>query len=289
MYTIENEVLKVTVHPLGAELQSIFNKQTGIEYLWNGDPKFWAKRSPVLFPIVGTLRNNSYLFHDFSYALGRHGFAREKVFSLVEEGPHALSFELKDDPETLKLYPFQFSLVIRYLVEGNKLQVSLSVKNTGSRPMYFSIGSHPAFRLPLVESLEYADYYLMFNKIEKAGRWPINNAGLLEGAPSLVLNETSKLPLEKSLFYNDALVFKHLRSDEVTLRSDKNPHGLDFHFPGFPFLGIWAAKDADFVCIEPWCGVTDAADSNQLLTDKEGMNYLGAGQVFERSWSVSTW
>src|SRR4051794_10050822 len=100
MYSIENEVLKVAVDPVGAELQSIFNKLTGIEYLWNGDPKFWAKRSPVLFPIVGTLRNNNYLFHDTAYTLGRHGFAREKVFSLVEEGPHALCFELRDDPGT---------------------------------------------------------------------------------------------------------------------------------------------------------------------------------------------
>jgi galactose mutarotase-like enzyme len=154
--------------------------------------------------------------------------------------------------------------------------------------MYFSVGGHPAFRLPLSNQLVYDDYYLSFNKIELADRWPISEQGLIESASVSLLENSNHLKLSKSLFYKDAIVFKGLASDEVQIRSDLHPGGLRFSFKGFPYLGIWAAKEADFICIEPWCGIADSVDSTQVLTEKEGIIYLNAGEVFERTWMVTT-
>jgi galactose mutarotase-like enzyme len=286
MYTIENDLLKVTVNPVGAELSSLFNKTNDHEYMWSGDPKFWAKQSPVLFPIVGTLKNNSYSVNGKSYELSRHGFAREKLFTVTNQTATSISFELQSDQQTLSVYPFQFSFTLIYTLEQNKLSVTYVVKNNGSDEMFFSVGAHPAFKLPLADELAYDDYYLLFNKTENAGRWPISADGLIELAPSALLENTNRLPLTKSLFYKDAIVLKNLESDAVELKSDKHPLGFTFTFKGFPYLGIWAAKDADFICIEPWCGIADSVNSNQVLGDKEGIVKLAAGEDFQRSWGV---
>jgi len=153
--------------------------------------------------------------------------------------------------------------------------------------MFFSVGGHPAFKLPMADTLSYDDYYLLFNKTENAPRWPISNEGLIETTALQLLDNTNRLALTKSLFYKDAIVLKNLQSDEVKLKSDKHAAGLSFIFKGFPYLGIWAAKDADFICIEPWCGIADSVGANQVLNDKEGIINLPAGENFERTWSVT--
>lgn len=155
--------------------------------------------------------------------------------------------------------------------------------------MYFSVGGHPAFKLPITDKLAYNDYYLLFNKTENAGRWPISKDGLIEMESSPLLNNTNKLALTKELFYQDAIVFKNLKSDEVELRTDKDSAGFGFSFTGFPYLGIWAAKDAGFICIEPWCGIADSVNSNQDLRDKEGIIKLEPSGNFERTWTITVW
>jgi galactose mutarotase-like enzyme len=152
--------------------------------------------------------------------------------------------------------------------------------------MYFSVGGHPAFKVPLAEGTTYTDYQLEFNQVEDAGRWPLSAEGLIKDAPVPLLEHTKVLPLKKELFLEDALVFKHLQSDVVTLRSDVTERGLRFQFDGFPYLGIWAAPNADFVCIEPWCGIADSVQATGALTEKEGINALEAGGTFERQWEV---
>ncbi|MEO6549416.1 MAG: aldose 1-epimerase family protein [Ferruginibacter sp.] len=289
MYTIENKNLRVVINPVGAELSSLVNKTSGLEYLWSGDPVFWAKKSPVLFPIVGTLKDNSYFVNDKKYHLSRHGFAREKTFTVVNASPVSISFELKSDESTLEVYPFQFSFSIIYTIEENSMSVSYLVKNTGDQVMYFSVGGHPAFKMPIADSVQYEDYYLLFNKTENAGHYPIDANGLLEKLPLPLLQNTNRLPLTKSLFYKDALVLKDLRSDEVQIKSDQHPAGLRFKFEGFPYLGIWAAKEADFVCIEPWCGIADVSGTSQQLNEKEGIQSLPQGDEFLRTWSVACW
>lgn len=287
MFSIENQHLKIVVDPKGAELQSIYHKGHQLEYLWNGDPAFWAKRSPLLFPIVGTLKDNKYYYQDKEYSLGRHGFARETVFEVEEQGKESLTFLLKGSEETKKVYPFDFELRVNYRLAPNGLATTYIVKNSGKDALFFSIGGHPAFRVPLAAGTEYTDYYLEFEEAETAPRWPINAEGLIIPEPQPLLNNTNRLPLNKPLFYKDALVFKNLKSTTVALRSDKTARGFEFDFADFPFLGIWGFKDADFVCIEPWCGIADGADSNQQLTDKEGIEELEPGGVFERMWTLA--
>jgi galactose mutarotase-like enzyme len=288
MFIIENEYLKVVIKTKGAELDSIYNKRTQLEYMWSADPAFWSKKSPVLFPIVGTLKNDRYYFQNKEYSLSRHGFARETDFTATEQAPSSVTFTLESNETTLERFPFSFRFDIVYSLDAEKLNVIYRGKNTGTIDLYFSVGGHPAFRLPLTAGTDYTDYYLEFNETENAGRWPISKDGLIETNSISLLDNTRRLQLKKELFYTDAIVFKQLKSDKVSLLSQKTTNGLEFDFTGFPFLGIWAAKNADFVCIEPWCGIADSVTANQQLLDKEGINKLGAMQTFERVWSVKT-
>ncbi|MVT09023.1 aldose 1-epimerase family protein [Chitinophaga tropicalis] len=285
MPEISNDHVHVVVAEKGAELQSIVRKDLKLEYLWSAGPE-WAKKSPVLFPVVGTLKNNTYTYKGESYTLGRHGFARDRVFTLTAQTEHKLTFTLTHDEESLKVYPFHFTFHVVYTLHGTTLDVTYIVENTGKDALLFSVGAHPAFKVPLTDGLSYEDYYLHFNVEENAGLWPLSNDGLIEASPEPYLVKTHKLPLKKQLFYKDALVFKGLESNIIDLKSDKSPHGLSLRYDGFPYMGIWAAKDADFVCIEPWCGIADSVNATGVLSHKEGIQHLAAGKHFERSWSV---
>ncbi|MET3129314.1 galactose mutarotase-like enzyme [Arcicella rosea] len=287
MQTIENQLLKVNINPLGAELVSLFNKENDTEYMWNADPTFWGKSSPVLFPIVGALKNNQYFYQGKTYTLPRHGFARERVFSVEVQKEDSITFLLKEDEESLKVFPFPFEFRLIYTLVEKTLSVTYSVTNTGNEEMYFSVGGHPAFAVPLSEDTVYEDYYLEFNQTEDFPRWELADGGLIKKEATRFLENTNRLALTKELFYQDALVFKHQKSTEVILKSDNVSKQLKFTFENFPFLGIWAAKDANFVCIEPWCGIADSENHEQELTEKEGIEVLASDQIFLRTWSVS--
>ena len=287
MFTIENQQIKAVIKAKGAELTQLFHKEHELDYLWHGDPAVWGKHSPVLFPIVGTLKNNTYFHNDISYQLPRHGFARDKQFAVEAQTADTITFLLRSDAETHTIYPFMFEFRIRYTLFENTLAVAYEVVNAGKDTMYFSVGAHPAFKLPLVPGTSYTDYYLQFNQTETAPRWPISPDGLIEQSPLPLLEDTNRLKLSKNLFQKDALVLKGMASSIVTLGSNKTPHGFRFDYPGFPFFGIWAAKNADFVCIEPWCGIADSVNTNQRLEDKEGINKLAPDETFTRTWTVT--
>lgn len=291
MFTIENEYLKIEIHPKGAELQSIYNKKLSLEYMWSADPAVWGKKSPVLFPIVGALKNDTYYFENKAYQLSRHGFARDMDFTVTDQTASSITFTLTRNDATFEKYPFQFRFDVIYSIKNKQLQVTYRVVNKGevNQKLYFSVGGHPAFRLPLLPGTAYTDYYLEFNKVENAGRWLISREGLIEAGSTALLNNTQKLPLAKELFYKDAIVLKQLRSDKVKLVSNTIGELFEFDFTGFPYLGIWAAKDADFICIEPWCGIADSVSTNQQLTEKEGINVLDSTDQFERSWKVTVY
>jgi galactose mutarotase-like enzyme len=287
MLTIENQQLRVQVASHGAELQSLFHKEFQLEYLWNGDPAFWPKRSPVLFPIVGSLKNNTYQFEDKNFQLGRHGFARDMEFSISFQDSKSIVLLLKDNEETLRHFPFLFEFSVGYRLNDNDLEVAYEVKNRSGYDMFFSFGGHPAFALPLVKDTAYNDYYLEFNEDETKPRWPISIDGLIEKKPLPLLRNTNVLPLTKELFLHDALVLKYPTSSIVSIKSDKTNHGLDLNFLGFPFLGIWAAPQADFVCLEPWCGIADSVDTDSQLVHKEGINQVAPGEIFKRNWALT--
>jgi galactose mutarotase-like enzyme len=287
MITLQNAHLQVRIQPKGAELVSLVLLEAQQEFMWEGNPDFWGKHSPVLFPIVGGLKNNSYHYRGQNYQLPRHGFARDKTFEVVEQTDDSATFSLTHDDSTLAVYPFEFVFKVRYQLRDNRLEVSYLVENPSEDSLWFSVGGHPAFKVPLTQGTQYNDYLLTFNQKEDWARWPLSAEGLIEQSPEALLNNTTDLPLSKSLFYEDALVFKGFRSDSVLLHSPQSPHSLRFDFAGFPYLGIWAAKNADFVCIEPWCGIADSVAHNQDLTQKEGIIELPAKANFERTWAVT--
>lgn len=254
--------------------------------MWDADPAFWAKTSPVLFPIVGSLKDGKYNYKEYKYQLSRHGFARQKEFEVAEQSESSIIFALKSSQETKAVYPFDFQFSIHYTVQDNELTVAYRIKNAGDDAMFFSIGGHPAFKVPLVDGTAYNDYTLRFNKEETVGRWPISKEGLIEKTPMPLLDNSNELPLTKDLFKSDAIVLKQLRSTQVDMVSEKTPHGLSFSFEGFPYLGLWAAPGANFLCIEPWCGIADSVDANGELTEKEGINTLQPPEEFIRSWAA---
>lgn len=285
-YTIKNKFISAGIHAKGAELFRVNHHQHNLEYMWSGDPAFWGKTSPVLFPIVGALKENIYIYKDRRYTLSRHGFARDMVFTVGDKHDDKISFLLTNTENTLSDFPFPFELRIMYTLHDAALHVTYEVTNIGEDVLYFSLGAHPAFKVPLVDGTRYEDHYLEFSHIENAPRWPINNEGLINTVPEPLLQNTNKLSLSKNLFENDALVLKNIQSRRVSLKSTTHEHGIDFFFEGFPFLGIWAAKHADFVCIEPWCGVADSVDHQQQLTMKEGIENILPGEVWMRTWRV---
>lgn len=286
MIILENNSLTVKILEKGAELCSIVCKASGTEYLWQADPDVWAKHSPVLFPIVGTLRNDTYVHKGTSYAMGRHGFARDRQFSVTGQDADRVILELQADETTLRQYPFLFRLQICYTLTNTTLEVAYSVANKGAETMYFSIGGHPAFRLPINSDLQFEDYNLQFEHTEQADIYPLGAEGhlLAEGIP--FLNNTDRIALQKSLFYQDALIFKKLKSKKVRLVSEKDTRNVEVSFESFPFLGIWSKPDADFVCIEPWQGITDAQDASGSLAEKEGICTLAPQEQWQASWQV---
>lgn len=286
MITIENSQLTVKILKKGAELCSIVCKTNGTEYLWQAAPDVWAKHSPVLFPIVGTLRNNTYVHKGTAYTMGRHGFARDMQFSVTGHDADRVSLELQADETTLRQYPFLFRLQICYTLTDNNLEVTYSVLNKGVETMYFSIGGHPAFNLPINKELRFEDYNLQFEHTEQADIYPLSTEGhlLAEGIP--FLNNTDRIALQKSLFYQDALIFKKLKSKKIRLTSEIDSRNIEVSFESFPFLGIWSKPDADFVCIEPWQGITDGQDASGSLEDKEGICTLAPQEQWQASWQV---
>lgn len=285
MITIQNHRLKAQIEPKGAELQSLYDTKTNQEYMWKGDPAFWGKHSPILFPIVGALKDDSYTYNGQTYKLPRHGFARDMIFEVETTNEAEAVFVLTDSQQTKAFYPFDFRLEVRYRLVENTIQVSYRIFNPARETLYFSIGGHPAFAVPLVPGTEYQDYYLEFSEPETVERWPISG-NLIDITPQPFLATEAKIPLRKELFYEDAIVLKDLSSEAVSLLSEKTDRGLKFAFRGFPYLGIWAAKDAHFICIEPWCGIADSVTHNGELEEKEGIIELAGNTEWEKNWMV---
>jgi galactose mutarotase-like enzyme len=282
---IKNDHLAVEFSTKGAELQRVVGIDSGLNYMWNGDANFWAKFSPVLFPIVGALKNDSYHYQGETYHLPRHGFARDMEFSHEVTSSSAVTFNLSYSEETIAKYPFKFELKISYHLQGASLKCTYEVINLDTKNMLFSIGGHPAFAAPLNHEGVYTDYYLQFNNDDVITYHHIVDNLIADEVSSISLTEKI-LPLKHELFYGDALVFKNLKSNQIRLLNTKNYKGLNFHFEGFPYFGIWAAIDADFVCLEPWCGVADGIHHNGNLEEKEGMEKLEPQKSWQRSWEI---
>lgn len=286
MYHLENENLKVSVITKGAELKSIFNKVSQQELLWQADSEFWGKSSPVLFPIVGALKDGKYIYQGKEYQLPRHGFARDYDFKLEEVKESQLIFSLEATEETLALYPFLFKLVMSYTLTENSLEVSYKVENLSSdESMYFSLGAHPAFNVGS-NADDFSSYKLLFNKDSALRANRLNN-GLLTMDKNITTLNNKKLPLHYQLFVNDALVLLEMKSDKITLLGNDDAPIFDFELENFPYFGLWTVQDSGFICLEPWAGVADFEDHNQQFTDKFGINIVQPNENWSASWTVS--
>lgn len=278
--SIENEFLKLSVKGSGAEIVSLKGVQDNLEYIWQGDPQFWPRRAPILFPIVGKLKENKYLAEGKEFKLPQHGFARNQMFELASGTKDSLVFTLTSNQETLEEYPYRFDLSIGYFLKGKKVEVEYEVKNIDTKNILFSIGAHPGFNTSLYKDESFSDYYLEFQKNEVVSRQLLDE-GLFNGKTEPVLNDSKKINLDYRLFEKDALVFKGLKSSYVDLKSNKSAYHIRFDFSGFPYLGIWTpAGKAPFVCIEPWFGLADKKDFSGNFNEKEGILTLKPGEKF---------
>jgi len=288
IYTLENSSIKITASNQGGELYSLKNKDDNVEVLWNGDPTFWKYHSPILFPIVGKVKDLKYRVNDCEYTLPQHGIARVSEFDLVSRTESEITFELKYSEESLKVYPFKFSLRIKYILIDNSLNISYSVKNLDNKKIYFSIGSHPAFMLPLYKDESLEDYYFKFNNKETTSIMCLNKDGYFIKDRLPFLDNSDTIPLSKKLFKNDALVFSDLISDEISICSKNHSKTLTFNFSNFPYLGLWApGSGAPFICIEPWFGHADYEDFTGDFTDKEGVLSLDENSIFKCDFTVT--
>ena len=288
-YTLTNGKITAILRDFGAELISL-KDEAGTEYLWQGDPVYWSGQAPVLFPIVGCLREGKAQAFGKPCSMKRHGIARKRTFRLVQQDDSSISFSLRADEESLRDYPFDFELAVTYSIQGRSLTTCFEVKNHGEEPLPYVVGGHPAFNCSLAEGERFEDYYLEFSQNERAELPLITpENGLIDvNKRVLWMNEVNILPLQHSNFYSDALVFDSLRSRAVTLKNKYNAKGLRVDFPDFAYLGIWsAANDAPFVAIEPWTGISTCSDEGDVFEEKRGMRVLNAGEQGRNVFTVT--
>ena len=288
MQTLKNDMLTVVVSRHGAELSSIRKGET--EYLWQADPKFWARHSPVLFPIVGSVWEGHYRVADKDFALGQHGFARDMDFTLVEQNDDMLRYRLESCEETLAKYPWPFRLEIAYRLHGNKIDVIWEVSNPGSEDMYFQIGAHPAFNYPDYDPAADARGYFSFDRKEGLECIRIKEKGCVDAITKypLELDADGRYPLTSSTFdVIDTLMLQDGQLRRVTLHRTDGTPWLSLGFTA-PVVGLWSppCKNAPFICIEPWYGRCDRAGYEGDYRDKDWINRLAPGERFSTVYTI---
>ncbi len=282
LYHIENEYLFCAADDRGAQLNSIRDRATATEYLWQGDPAVWYGQSPVLFPIVGRLRGDRFLHNGKEYFMDKHGFARKSRFELVECRGAQMRFLLESSDATRACYPFEFALTLTYRLEGRTLFCEANIENKGAQEMLFSIGAHPGFNCKMGDILRFDEPETL------ESQWIDDNA-LLAGGSYPVLENSKDIILHEHLFDKDALILSGVKSRHVTLVRGGKPC-VKFDVGGAPILGIWAKPAAPYVCIEPWFGLNDPGLSfgggDTVLREKREIQLLPASGTFTQKWNA---
>jgi galactose mutarotase-like enzyme len=287
MAILENDFLKVDSSTKGAQLTSVFDKAGQRELLWNADPQVWGYHAPNLFPVVGGLIDNELLVDGKAYPMSRHGFARTSEFILLESDEVHVLYSLPNCEKTLQKYPYKFDFQVLYTLIDNALRVTYKLINHDKKAIYFSVGGHPAFNVPFNKGERYEDYYVEFEIDEKLAASSLSPEVFFTGEIHPVTTQKSKLYLTRDLFKDDALVFKTLRSREVCIKSDKHDQSVSIEFPHFNYLGLWSKPGADFLCVEPWLGCADTAGKHVDISEKEDIQKLRMGHVFEAAFFIS--
>lgn len=279
LYTLTNDNYVIKIDSLGAELKSVLYKDE--EYLYQKDSKYWHRSSPILFPIVGRLKNNNYKYKNKKYTLPIHGFARHCDFILENKSENVLTLILIENSNTLRHYPFIFNLKVIYQLFENYFEVSYEVSS--KEALLFSLGAHPAFLL----KAPIQNTYIEFEESEKADLLCLDlNNGCISSKKSNYLN-SNKLNFNNNIFKDDALIFKNLNSKKVSFKNEFNKKSVNISFDGFEYLAFWAPVDAPFICIEPWCGVADSTNTNHDFENKISIVKLPKNEVFKKSLIIS--
>ena len=278
--TISNSELAATINHKGAELISLRKISSNKEYIWEGNPVYWGKHSPILFPIVGTLKDNSYTYKNNTYQLSRHGFARDMDFNLISYKESEVIFSLQSTGLTKESFPFEFELRVIYTLHNSEILVRYQIINNDVDKMPFSIGGHPAFAL----SKNFEDYSLQFETNEELTSCQLENDLLSEKTKQIALFE-NRMPLTYSLFENDALIFKELKSKQIQILENGIPI-VNFTFNDFPNFGIWTKINAPFICLEPWVGFSDVSNATGNILEKEGIQILDSNSSKEFNFSI---
>ena len=284
---LKSDQLQVQFQTFGGALSSIKDKD-GVEYLWQGDPTYWSGQAPVLFPICGSVRNDTVVYEnkDGSHEIGkipRHGLVRKKEFDLVDQTDNSVTFAIEDTEEMYENYPYHFRLEITYIVTGKTIRTEYKIYNKESeKSMPYFIGGHPGFNCPLLADEVYEDYYLEFEEPETCSvPKPFPKTGMLDFKDrSSWLDNQKELGLNYDLFSYDAVTLDELESRKVALRSRKHDKGLRLHFEEFPNLIIWSTLNkGPFIALEPWSGLSTSLEEGDRLEEKKDVRILKPGQV----------
>lgn len=288
METLSNSILTVQIAEHGAELQSI--KKDGKEYLWQGDAKFWGRRSPVLFPIVGRVWNNKYRHAGNTYEIGQHGFARDMDFKLTYKEYKGAVYWLESTPDTLGKFPFPFRLLVGYLLEENKITVKWRVENLGAMDMYFQIGAHPAFYFPEFDAATKDRGFFVFDrKSDLEYIMPTEKGCVSPERHVLKLNKEGLMPIDIHTFDCDTYIFDNKQLKKITLLDKKKKPHISLEFNS-PLVALWSPTkthpDCPFVCIEPWYGRCDSVGYSGELKDREWIQKLEPKETFDVEYKI---
>lgn len=284
---LENEFLSVEISEEGAELTRIYDKQKKTDVLWEGNPKFWKRHSPVLFPNVGKTYQNTVRIQGIQYPTSQHGFARDNTFTCIKCKEADATFLLHSNEETKEVYPFDFELYISYTLEAKNITVQWKVRNPADETMYFTIGGHPAFRFARPEEKK-EDYCLRFpgkDSLEYILIHPESGTGDVTGSFEMKL-ENGMYPLSEELFAKDALIFDGGQIEEVWICTKDGKPYVGMYCEGFPNFGIWSVKDAPFVCLEPWAGRCDNHGFEGDISEKPGINKVEGQGTFLKEYQI---
>lgn len=287
IYTVENELIKVEITDMGAELQSIVLKKDGTEYLWQGDPEFWASRASNLFPICGRLTDGKYTYKGKTYEMNLHGFARHREFNAEKLSDTEIRFTLTSSDELKEQYPFDFIFSITYVLKGSGILCRFDVKNTGNDVMYFGLGGHPGYNVPLTDGEKFEDYYLEFDCVKPMRRVCMSPLFYLGRTEEYPLRDGKVIDLDHDLFSEDARFFTDM-CGYVTLKSRKSDKFVRMEYPKMKFLGIWhkPKTTAPYICIEPWTSLPAYDGKVDDLETKNEMTVLGAGESYDNEFKI---
>lgn len=273
--TLKNELLTVTIDDVGAQLCSVVNT-AGSEYIWQADPAVWPRHAPLLFPVIGRLLNGQYTLDGQTYSISTHGFARDSRFDVREQSDTRVVFTLTDSPDTLEVYPFSFSLCVIYELSGNQLKKSCRVENRTSREMYYELGGHDGFCIPQGEAMD--DYAIVLPGLDPILPYGMDEKCMLTPKDQPITPPNGRIPLKPMPNYGlDTIVLDAPPAHTAQLVNKDGQPRITLEFADYDYLGLWTMDiptDTNYICIEPWTTLPDAAFVGRALSDKQGIRVL---------------